>query len=115
MITVAVVAILAAVAYPSYARHIARGKRNAAQAVMQVVMVVAAIMLGIGIPSFRQFTATQRVKGAAFDFAGALLLARSEAIKRNAAVTVDQAVGGWAGGWSVNAAGNLLSTQQAAA
>lgn len=38
MITVAVVAILAAVAYPSYTRHIARGKRNAAQAVMQNVV-----------------------------------------------------------------------------
>lgn len=34
MITVAIVAILAAVAYPSYTQHVARGKRNAAQAVM---------------------------------------------------------------------------------
>jgi type IV pilus assembly protein PilE len=34
MITVAIVAILAAVAYPSYTKHIARGKRSAAQAVM---------------------------------------------------------------------------------
>ena len=34
MITVAIVAILAAVAYPSYTKHIAKGKRSAAQAVM---------------------------------------------------------------------------------
>jgi type IV fimbrial biogenesis protein FimT len=82
---------------------------------MLVVMVVAAIMLGIGVPSFRQFTATQRVKSAAFDFAGSLLLARSEAIKRNAAVTVDQAAGGWGSGWTVNAGGTTLAAQDAAA
>lgn len=80
---------------------------------MLVVMVVAAILLGIGVPSFRTFTATQRVKGAAFDFASALLLARSEAIKRSAAVTVDQGSGGWGSGWTVNAGGTTLASQQA--
>ena len=35
MITVAIVAILAAIAYPSYTRYVARGKRAAAQAIMQ--------------------------------------------------------------------------------
>ena len=35
MITVAIVAILASIAYPSYTRYVARGKRAAAQAVLQ--------------------------------------------------------------------------------
>lgn len=35
MITVAIVAILASVAYPSYTRYVARGKRAAAQAILQ--------------------------------------------------------------------------------
>ena len=35
MITVAIIAILAAVAYPSYTRHMAKAKRAAAQAVLQ--------------------------------------------------------------------------------
>lgn len=35
MITVAIIAILAAVAFPSYNRHVAKAKRAAAQAVMQ--------------------------------------------------------------------------------
>ena len=38
MITVAIIGILAAVAYPSYTRYIAKGKRAAAQAVMHTVV-----------------------------------------------------------------------------
>ncbi|HYF20454.1 MAG TPA: type IV pilin protein [Ramlibacter sp.] len=37
MITVAIIGILAAVAYPSYQRHIAKGKRTATQAFMMNV------------------------------------------------------------------------------
>lgn len=78
---------------------------------MLVVMVVAAIMLGIAVPSFRQFTASQQVKNAAFDFATAMLLARSEAIKRNAAVTVARSGSAWSSGWTVTVAGTTLATQ----
>jgi type IV fimbrial biogenesis protein FimT len=80
---------------------------------LMVVITIAAIMLGIGVPSFRQFTATQRVKSAAFDFAAALLLARSEAVKRNASVTLSQATGGWANGWTVTAGADTVGNQQA--
>lgn len=38
MITVAIIAILAAVAYPSYTRHIAKAKRAAAQSVMHTAV-----------------------------------------------------------------------------
>ena len=37
MITVAIIGVLAALAYPSYARYIARGKRSAAQSFMHAV------------------------------------------------------------------------------
>jgi type IV pilus assembly protein PilE len=37
MITVAIIGILAAVAYPSYTSYIARGKRSAAQSTMQTI------------------------------------------------------------------------------
>ena len=38
MITVAIIGILAAVAYPSYTRHVAKAKRASAQGVMQSVV-----------------------------------------------------------------------------
>jgi type IV pilus assembly protein PilE len=38
MITVAIIGILAAVAYPSYTSYIARGKRSAAQSTMQTIV-----------------------------------------------------------------------------
>jgi type IV fimbrial biogenesis protein FimT len=79
-----------------------------------VVLTIAGVMLGLGVPAFREFMATQRVRNTAFDFAATLLLARSEAIKRNTAVTIDQAGGGWDGGWTVNVGGATLSSKEAA-
>jgi type IV fimbrial biogenesis protein FimT len=80
-----------------------------------VVMTVAAVLLGLGIPSFREFVATQRVKEAAFDFSAAMLLARSEAIKRNTAVTLTQDAAGWGSGWTIAAGGTTLVTRAAPA
>lgn len=80
-----------------------------------VVVTIAAILLGVGVPSFREFMAAQRVKNTAFDFAAALLLARSEAVKRNTAVSVDQAGGNWQNGWNVMAGAATLSTKEAPA
>lgn len=80
-----------------------------------VVLTISGIFLGLAIPAFREFTASQRVKNAAFDFAAAMLLARSEAVKRNGSVTVTQAAGGWANGWTVAVAAGAttLATQDA--
>jgi type IV fimbrial biogenesis protein FimT len=82
---------------------------------LMVVVTIAAVMLGVAIPSFREFTAGQRVKNTAFDFAAALLLARSEAIKRNTPVTLAHAGAGWAEGWTVAVGGNTLATKEAPA
>lgn len=86
---------------------------------LMVVVALAAILLGIGVPSFTGFIAGQRLKTAAGDFAMAAVFARSEAIKRNTDVVITAASSGatgWRDGWTVAVAGVggvLLSTQAA--
>lgn len=80
---------------------------------MMVVVAIAAVMLGLGLPSFKSFIAGQRVKTAASDFASAAVYARSEAIKRNAEVGVVAAASGWKDGWSVKTGAITLSEQPA--
>ena len=61
----------------------------------------------IGVPSFGELTASQRIQTAAADLFTSLLLARSEAIKQNADVTLSPS-GNWPAGWVVaSASGNL--------
>jgi len=61
---------------------------------LMVKVTIAAILLAIGIPSFRSFILGQRVKTASFDTVYTLTLARSEAIKRNSDVVITPASGG---------------------
>jgi type IV fimbrial biogenesis protein FimT len=68
---------------------------------LMVVITLTGIVLGVGIPSFRQFMATQQVKNTAFDVAASLLQARSEAVKRMTPVTIERQADGWASGWNV--------------
>ena len=79
---------------------------------LMVVITIAAVMAGLGVPAFREFMAAQRVKNTAFDFAAALLLARSEAVKRNAAVSIAEIGAGWQG-WTVSAGGTTLAVREA--
>jgi type IV fimbrial biogenesis protein FimT len=79
-----------------------------------VVMTVMATMLTLAIPSFRNFIASQRVKSVGYDLTTAFLLARSEAVKRNADVTVAAAsASDWTQGWSVKVGTTTLQQQQA--
>jgi type IV fimbrial biogenesis protein FimT len=81
---------------------------------LMVTVMVAAIMLGIGIPSFRSFIAGQKVKTASYDLVSSLMLARSEAVKRNTAVTLTAgSATAWGKGWTVSAGATSLYEQQA--
>lgn len=66
-----------------------------------ITVTIAAILLGIGIPSFQNFVAGQRVKTASYDISYVLTYARSEALKRNADVVITPAAGAWQNGWTV--------------
>jgi type IV fimbrial biogenesis protein FimT len=55
---------------------------------LMVVIVVAAILLGVGIPSFREFGRNNAIAAATNDLVSATLAARAEAIKRQVPVTL---------------------------
>lgn len=79
-----------------------------------VTMVIAAILLAVAVPSFRSFLANSRSKAASTELVSAFLLARSEATKRNATVSVvPSSSSAWASGWSVMSGATVLNSQEA--
>jgi type IV fimbrial biogenesis protein FimT len=66
---------------------------------------VFAILLSIGVPSFRSYSASQSIRTAGFSLTSSLILARSEAVKRNNPVTISAVGSNWAHGWAVTATG----------
>ncbi|HYE88886.1 MAG TPA: GspH/FimT family pseudopilin [Vicinamibacterales bacterium] len=83
---------------------------------IEVITVVAilAILATVAAPEMRLFMASQIVKTPASDLYSSLVLARSEAIKRNAAIDlVPTVTTDWAQGWQVRvqSGGTVLRTQ----
>lgn len=80
---------------------------------LMVVVLVAAILAAVAVPSFTRLAAAQRLKTAATNLQSALLVARAEGIKRNANVDLAPASGSdWRSGWNVKdaASGAILGT-----
>lgn len=81
-----------------------------------MVMVMVGVMASLAAPNLRDLIVRMRIKTAASDLHSSLILARSEAIKRNAGmqvVPVDAT--NWALGWSVRVqtSGVVLLRQEA--
>ncbi|HET9833769.1 MAG TPA: GspH/FimT family pseudopilin [Vicinamibacterales bacterium] len=76
------------------------------------VIALAAIFASLAGPPFRDFIIQQRIRNAAFDLMSDITFARSEAVKRNATVTISK-VGTWTGGWTVAAGATTLRTHPA--
>lgn len=80
-----------------------------------VTVAIVAVLASLAGPSFREYIASQRIKNASFDLVSALSFTRSEAIKRNAAVTVatgsTSSPKNWAQGWTISAGGTDLRKQ----
>ena len=90
------------------------GRRGAAGFTLievSVALAIAAILVTISVPSYQRFVAKQRVKAATADLHMGLLLARSEAIKRNAVVTLSPAGQCWNDGWNVLVGTTKVATQ----
>jgi type IV fimbrial biogenesis protein FimT len=70
-----------------------------------VVLSIFGLLTTIALPSFAEFSRSQRIRAVGFDLVGDLLLARSEAIKRATVVRVAGADTDWSAGWQVEVAG----------
>ena len=68
---------------------------------LMVTVVVLAILIAIGVPSFRNIILTQRIKNASFEVFAGLAHARSEAVSRNNTVTITPTGGNWTNGWQI--------------
>jgi len=77
-----------------------------------VVIAIFAILLALAAPSFHDLILSTRVKSAASDIYASFALARSEALKRNANVTVGPVPPGasWTAGWQVAVGTSVLNT-----
>lgn len=85
-----------------------------------VTMAVAAILLTVAVPNFQMFVLNSRMASQANDLITAFNMARSEAVKRAASVTVcassngTSCTGTWEQGWIVrDAAGTPIRAQEA--
>lgn len=79
---------------------------------LMVVVAIVGIFVAIGAPGLRDFVVSNRVKTAASDLHITLLFARTEAIKRNAGVSVVPVnTADWSQGWSVQVSGTTLQAQ----
>jgi type IV fimbrial biogenesis protein FimT len=66
-----------------------------------IVITILGVLMAAGLPSFGEFVRNQRVKTASFDLFSSLVLARNEAITRNASITMRASGGAWSNGWTV--------------
>lgn len=94
----------ARIARPRFERVAPRKVRGVTLIELAVVMTILVVLLGIMAPSFTEFLAAQRAKALSYDLTSDLMLARNEALKRNAAIVISRDGAGWQEGWAVTTA-----------
>ncbi|HEX4859019.1 MAG TPA: GspH/FimT family pseudopilin [Usitatibacteraceae bacterium] len=75
---------------------------------VMIVLAVVGILAAVAVPNFSAFVKSSRLRSATSGLYEAMVLARSEAIKRGANVTVSPTGGEWGKGWSVVVGGTTL-------
>ena len=87
----------------------ARAARGFTLVELMIVLAVVAIFASLAAPSFRELTATQKVRSAVSALNESLWLARSEAIKRNTDVEFE--FDSVSSGWTIQVGGATLHSQ----
>lgn len=79
-----------------------------------ITVAIVGILAVVAIPNLQYLISVYRVKTAATDLHTMLVLARSEAIKRNSSVSITPvSASDWSQGWSVNAGTQVVARQDA--
>lgn len=75
---------------------------------LMIIVAIAGVLSVVAIPYMQDLISNQRVRAAVTEMQLSLLLARSEAIKRNEDVSIVPAGGDWEDGWTVEASGSTV-------
>lgn len=85
-----------------------------------IVVAITGVLATIAVPAFQEATLSSKLSSYANDFVASANLARNEAIKRNAVVTmcvstngIECSEGNWSQGWIISSGGNVIHRQQA--
>ena len=93
--------------------HLRAAARGLTLIEAMVTLAVLVVLAFLAAPSFHEMLLSQRVKTASFDVFSGLLLARSEAVARNRAVTIVPSGGNWSEGWTISdASGKVVQHQE---
>jgi type IV fimbrial biogenesis protein FimT len=76
------------------------------------VLALLAIVGAIAAPGLSQFMLSQRIRTLALDLSSDMQLARSEALIRNAVVSMTPTAGEWEKGWSITTGATVLMRRQ---
>ncbi len=90
-----------------------RAERGLTVIELMIVLVLLSLVTAVAAPNLSGFLAGQRMRAATLDLTADLLLARSEALKRSATVTVTPRNSSWAAGWVVASGGTELASREA--
>ena len=86
------------------ARSIRNSPRGFTAIELIIVIAIVSVIAAIALPDLSNLLVNQRLRAAGTDLMSSLIVARSEAIKRNGPVEVRPATGAdWTQGWVVNA------------